>query len=246
MIAVSVVSHGHGTMVIQLIQQLLLCPEIEQIVLTQNIPESVVPPSHVKLDIIKNSHPAGFGANHNAAFQRCTQPFFCVINPDISLPENPFPNLLSQLASHAAALSAPLVMAPDGRVENSIRHFPTPFTIFSKVVFGADDSFHVASGDPAFYPEWVAGMCMLFDSAKFKKINGFDTSFFLYYEDVDICTRLWKSGCPVVACPSTYVVHTARRESHRSLRFLRWHLCSMIRYFFKHFGRLPKPSRVTP
>ncbi len=244
MISVSIVSHGHDEMVNELILQLLVYPEIEQIVLTYNIPESVTPPSHAKLDIIKNGLPAGFGANHNAAFQRCTQPFFCVMNPDISLPENPFPSLLSSLESHDTALSAPLVLAPDGRLEDSIRHFPTPHTILFKVIFGVDDHYQVALGDQQFYPEWVAGMCMLFDSAMFRKVDGFDASFFLYYEDVDICTRLWKSGFKVVACPSTYVVHAARRESHRSLSFLRWHICSMARYFFKHFGRLPKTHRV--
>jgi hypothetical protein len=90
-----------------------------------------------------------------------------------------------------------------------------------------------------FYPEWVAGMFMMFRNSAYKKLNGFDEHFFLYYEDVDICVRAWKVGLKVLACPSVSVVHDARRESRRNIRYLWWHLTSMIRYFVKHWGRLP-------
>ena len=245
MITASIVSHGHGEMVNQLIQQLLVCPEIEQIILTRNIPEQVAPPLHAKLELIENSTPAGFGANHNAAFLRCTQPFFCVINPDISLSDDPFPDLLAVFTAHGVALSAPLVINPEGGVEDSIRHFPTPCSLLAKALMRTDGRYQITPEQEPFCPEWVAGMFMLFDSAKFRVIGGFDTVFFLYYEDVDICTRFWKSRHKIVVCPSTQVIHAARRESHRNWRFLRWHITSMLRYFCKHLGRLPNTQAVS-
>ena len=48
------------------------------------------------------------------------------------------------------------------------------------------------------YPEWVAGMFMLFVSEKFNLINGFNNKYFLYYEDVDICARLWKKKFKII------------------------------------------------
>jgi hypothetical protein len=45
--------------------------------------------------VLKNSHPKGFGANHNAAFQVTESPYFAVVNPDIRLGVNPFPALLA-------------------------------------------------------------------------------------------------------------------------------------------------------
>ena len=97
----------------------------------------------------------------------------------------------------------------------------------------------MTSGQASFHPEWVAGMFMLFRSQDFARLGGFDEAFFLYYEDVDICVRAWKQGMKIVACPQVSVVHDARRDSHRSARHIRWHLASMVRYFFKHWGRLP-------
>ena len=82
-------------------------------------------------------------------------------------------------------------------------------------------------------------MFVLFRSADFEKLRGFDPKFFLYYEDVDICVRAAKVGIGLIVCPSAVVIHDARRDSHRSLRHLRWHLASMGRYFLKYWGRLP-------
>lgn len=241
MISVSVVSHGHGVMVEHLIRQLADCPEIGQIILTRNIPETSDLQPGGKLEIIDNQVPAGFGANHNVAFRRCREPFFCIVNPDIELPENPFPTLQSCLLEHNAALAAPLVLSSDGKIEDSVRRFPTIFSLLSKTFGGPDGRYSVAPNQAPFSPEWVAGMFMLFKSIDYKVMDGFDAGYYLYYEDVDICVRLWKAGLRIVFCPSVSVIHAARRESHRNWRFLRWHIFSMLRYFLKHSGRLPRP-----
>jgi hypothetical protein len=50
----------------------------------------------------------------------------------------------------------------------------------------------------------------------------------------------------ILACPKVSVIHDARRDSHRRLRHLRWHLASIVRYFWKHCGRLPRVPEVQP
>lgn len=226
-------------MVESLVASLLGFPEIAQIVVTRNIPESLLFPPSSQVTVIDNPFPKGFGANHNAAFEHCQQPFFCPMNPDIELLGNPFPELTLAIDQSGAALVAPLVIAPDGQIEDSVRHFPTVRSLARKVFGGADGRYPLVAGQTSFHPEWVAGMFMLFRGADFKRLGGFDERFFLYYEDVDICVRAWKLGMKITACPQVSVVHDARRDSHRSVRHLRWHLASMARYFLKHWGRLP-------
>ena len=240
LISVSIVSHGHGTMVERLVASLLDCPEVSQIVITRNIPEVLDLVSSDRLTVVDNPVPKGFGANHNAAFEHCHKPFFCPLNPDIELLENPFPDLLAAMKLTGSAIVAPLVTAPDGQLEDSIRHFPTIFSLARKLTSGVDGRYQIKSDQAVFYPEWVGGMFMLFRSDDFMRLRGFDEGFFLYYEDVDVCARAWKQGMKIIACPQVSVVHDARRDSHRSTRYLRWHLASMARYFWKHWGRLPK------
>jgi len=240
LIAVSIVSHGHGDMVGILVGQLLAFPQVAQIILTLNVPESVALPNDARVMVIGNTEPKGFGANHNAAFGVCTQTFFCPLNPDIEFDRNPFPVLSAALGDNRVALAAPLVRSPDGKIEDSMRRFPTPGSLLMKGLGGSDGRYFVRHDQADFCPEWVAGMFMLFRSKDFHDLGGFDERFFLYYEDVDICARVWKKGMKVLACPQGCVVHDAQRESRRRLRHLRWHLASMARFFWKHWGRLPR------
>lgn len=229
-------------MIVNLASALLALPEVSRILVTLNIPEEVVLPVDARLEIILNSTPQGFGANHNRAFYRSNTSYFCPLNPDVQLNENPFPTLLIALDSGLAGLSAPLVIGTDGGIEDSIRHFPTITGLVKKTAGIDDGSYAITAGQADFHPEWVGGMCMLFRRDVYKKLNGFDEGFFLYYEDVDICIRTWQAGFQVIACPSTTIIHNARRDSHRNIRHLLWHLSSMVRYFWKHFGRLPNVS----
>lgn len=246
-VTVSLVSHGHGEMVSALLQDMAGLPQIAHVVLTLNIPEplpSVPEGLQHRLTVIENSAPKGFGANHNAAFKHCKTTYFCVLNPDIRIHQNPFPDLLATLGTAQSGLVAPLVMNSSGAIEDSVRFFPTPWRIFYKVLGISHGRYPISAGAAVQNVDWVAGMCMLFRAEVFQSLAGFDEEYFLYYEDVDICVRAWKQGFSVVVCPTASVIHDAQRASHRNLRFLRWHLASMLRFFCKHLGRLPS-SKVT-
>lgn len=239
-VTISIVSHGHGQMVVQLLEQLLIFPEVAQILLTCNIPEVLEIPSDIRIVLIKNTSPCGFAANHNAAFALCENSYFCPLNPDIEFTTNPFRPLLEALHFYRAALVVPLIVSEEGRVEDSLRRFPTLASLWRKYLGGNGGRYNVDSEYLAFSPDWAAGMFLLFRTRDFELLGGFDRGFFLYYEDVDICARAWKAGMKIVACPFVIVLHKARRESHKNLQFFRWHLESMARYFWKHWGRLPK------
>lgn len=240
MITASVISHGHGIMVCRLVSQLLECPEISKVIVTLNIPEDISLPKNARIDTIRNNFPLGFAANQNQAFSRSSEGFFCVLNPDITLSENPFGQLISVMEKSGADISAPRVISPQGKVEDSVRRFPTFLGLLARVLRLSTGQVRFDVTSQPFYPDWVAGMFMLFRSASYARLGGFDEDYFLYYEDVDICVRTWNLGMKIVVFPTISVIHDARRESHQNLRHLRWHLTSMARYFWKHMWRLPQ------
>ena len=239
MVTISIVSHGHGTMVVSLINQLLRLPEVGQIVLTANIPEKLDLPLDSKIMILKNEFPLGFAANHNRAFELSKESYFCPLNPDIELLNNPFPTLLSLFIDAKVGMVAPQVNSPNGFREDSWRRFPNPFSIILKLLIKSDGTYELPNNALPFSPDWVAGMFMLFSSDVFRSLGGFDQKFFLYYEDVDICARLRLSGYKLLTSNTVAVVHNARRDSRRKWRHFVWHLSSMARFFLKHTGRLP-------
>ena len=228
-ITVSIVSHGHGRMVSRLVEDLLGCPEVETLFVTQNILEAEEFPFSERVVFQKNPKPKGFGGNQNAAFTDSAAPFFCVLNPDICLKENPFPKLLASFSNPRVALVAPKIITPEGQEEDSARKFPTLRSLVSKAVGGSNGTYPELNSSP----DWVGGMFMLFRSDVFREIGGFDEKFFLYYEDVDICWRLRQKEYEIKFVPSVEVIHDARRESRKNWRYARWHLASMARYLIK-------------
>jgi N-acetylglucosaminyl-diphospho-decaprenol L-rhamnosyltransferase len=243
-ISISVVSHGQATLVDQLLSDIeFYCSTTSiELILTLNLEESLPfdPDSfYFKINVIRNAVPLGFAANHNQAFEHATGQFFCVLNPDIRLNSNPFPALLEALEDAAVGVAAPLVLGEGGRIEDSARHFPSPLKILCKLVGRCKGSDYLIENE-TIYPDWVGGMFMLFRSETFKKLDGFDQRYFLYYEDVDLCARLRLLGYEVVLCPAANVIHYAHRSSHQNFRYFRWHLNSMMRFFFSNvYWRLP-------
>lgn len=192
---------------------------------------------------MQNATPKGFGTNHNAAFKYCDTPFYCVLNPDVILREDSFSNLLACLKKNDAAVAGPLVISSTGLQEDSWRKFPTAFTLFLKAL-GKDVTIIKRAGEQtAIFPDWVAGMCMLFKSSSYRAVNGFDERLFLYYEDVDICARLCMLDHIIVACPVATVIHNAQRASRRKWNHMRWHISSMTKYLARYSLNMPRNRR---
>lgn len=241
-VTVSIVSHGHGALLPGLIEDLAACPEVSAVIVTRNIPEpDILSARPARLTVVDNPRPKGFGANHNAAFRTVRTPFFLVLNPDVRLEGNPFPALLACLADERVALCAPAVVNPTGALEDSARRFPSLADLTLKALGRYDGHLSYALGDPPRTAPWLAGMFMLMRGTDYADLGGFDEGFFLYYEDVDLCARLWRSGRRVMLCPAVHVVHDARRTSRRNLQYMCWHAASIARYLRKHALRSDPP-----
>jgi GT2 family glycosyltransferase len=203
-----------------------------QVILTVNVPEAV--PAGTSAELVHNSQPRGFGANHNAAFRRAKGDYFCVLNPDIRLPRDPFPALLDELREPTVGVVAPRIVDPAGRTEDSVRRFPTFGSLLRKLLGSESGAEYTLDAGPVAV-DWVGGMFMLFRRDAFERVRGFDERFFLYYEDVDICRRLHRAGFRVMATPRAQAIHEAQRASRRNPRHMAMHARSMLRYLTTNY-----------
>lgn len=243
-VAVSVVSHGHGQMVVDLVHQLLKCSEVGRIIVTSNVPEVLELPDNSRILFINNAKPKGFGANHNSAFIHAQLPWFVVINPDVVLTDNPFPDLLMTADAINVGIVSPRAQGVTGMPEDCWRRFPTILSLVQKFAGGADGRYQQPQvGSRALEVDWVSGLCMLFPSAVYDRLNGFDERYFMYYEDVDICVRTWRMGMRVLACTEACLIHEAQRASRRNLKHMRWHAASMLRYLLTQSWRLVRANK---
>lgn len=231
-LTLSVVSHGHGALLEQLLHDLDSCESLvgARVVVTLNLADEAFDVSRYRRItpmVTRNAQPRGFGANHNAAFQHCSTRWFAVVNPDLRIPpgHDPFQELVKHGEVNAQlALMAPVVLNSHQAIEDSVRGNLTPAAVLMRRLSAQ------RSADPhssAF--RWFAGMCMVFRASAFQAVGGFDERYFLYCEDYDICARLHLKGYELKQVKGSRVIHDAQRDSHRSAKHLRWHIQSLLR-----------------
>ncbi len=179
----------------------------------------------------------GYGENNNLNFKNLapkSDDLFIVCNPDITLQVNQLELLFKKVRkSNSSIYGVKVYESKDLNVYSSHnRKFPALLDpiislVFKKKLFARD-------ADIFANPDWIGGGFMIFKSEDFKKLNGFDKRYFMYYEDTDICHRAKKMKMEITYDPEFYVVHEAKREGRKlfSKHFF-WNLKSMLKYFLR-------------
>ena len=113
-----------------------------------------------------------------------------------------------------------------GEIEDYKRSDLTLRNLIMRNVFKKNEQTH----------DWYAGMFLIVRGKCFKDLSGFDPQFFMYVEDCDFCTRARASGYKVEDIIQNRVVHHARRNSRRSVKYMLWHITSILKYWRKRYG----------
>jgi N-acetylglucosaminyl-diphospho-decaprenol L-rhamnosyltransferase len=225
----SVVSHGQMRLVNLLVDDLIrhAGPGLRRLVITVNVPEEeALRADHAPFEVlvVRNDRAKGFGANHNQAFKHCETDWFAVLNPDLRLDHDVLGALLA-FATPTDGLLAPTILDSDRTPADAARRVPTPMRLagrkFGQPRPGPDNDF-----------DWLAGMCLLVNARAFRSLGGFDERFFMYCEDTELCLRMQNAGWRLRWIKRICVVHDARRQSRRSLAYLRWHVASLLSLWF--------------
>jgi len=179
-----------------------------------------------------------------------------VSNPDVTIDASVIPVLVSTGESDSAIGSVgPTVLTAEGEIYPSAREVPSirigighalfsnlwPDNPWTRTYKRSDDV--VVQRDAG----WLSGSCLLVRRSAFEELDGFDTGFFMYFEDVDLGYRLTKAGYRNVFQPAVSVVHTgAHSTSSNQAAMVAAHHDSARRFIAKKYpGRLLAPIRWT-
>jgi len=227
-LVISIVSHNQQALCEHLLRSIDKFAQTKlhdvMIVVTENTrAENTAKSERFEVKKINNLRCKGFGANHNAAFERFESDVFFIVNPDIIINK---PLDLDQLVEHISwnriDVSSPQVLGASGAVEDYKRADLTITNLLRRKLFKNNvEKF-----------DWLAGMFLVVNSTSFRKLQGFDTDFFMYVEDCDLSMRARKAGMKIGDIGVFSVVHDARRKSTKSFKHFRWHITSLLRYWF--------------
>lgn len=149
--------------------------------------------------LLRNTSNLGFGVANNRALQRCTTRYALLLNPDCLLA----PGVVDMLLAHAEAYPRAAIIAPHlFRRNHSLElSYRWPATHWQ------------SSGPAAEAPccvGFVSGAVMLLNMQVMGDIGFFDESFFLYYEDEDLCQRVFEAGREIIVVPQAEITHISR------------------------------------
>ncbi len=193
----------------------------------------------------------GFAGGANWGARQAKAPLLLFLNPDVVPEPGSWARLRETLLAHpAAGLAAPRLVNPDGTLQDSARRFYSAQTLLLRRfplnrLFPQHPSVRhhlMKDWDHTGVKEidWALGAAMLVRREALPERGIFDERFFLYFEDVDLCYRLWDSGWEVLYDSQAVMIHQHRRESAREgfhpakLR----HFSSLLRFLWKHHFRL--------
>ena len=225
---ISIVSHNQQALCARLLSSIdnfALSKRHEVIIaLTENtLAENDLKSERFPTYNVTNLRHKGFGANHNSAFERFESDFFLIVNPDIILNANLDLDLIvEQLIRDQFDISSVQIVGVSGAIEDYKRADLTFSNLLKrKVLRNNVEKF-----------DWLAGMFLIVNSTSFRKLKGFDTDFFMYVEDCDLSMRAQNFGMKIGDLEGFSIVHDARRASTKSFKHFKWHITSLLRYWF--------------
>ena len=141
----------------------------------------------------------GFGAANNHALRETQTEYALLLNPDCEINSEHIIRLVDTADIYPdAAIVAPQLLTADKRPEINYR--------WPQMVWRS-------SGPGASAPTcvgFVCGAAMLLRLSAFNGDDFFDERFYLYYEDDDLCLRLWQQKKSLIINPDCLAIHRSR------------------------------------
>nr|WP_245620732.1 glycosyltransferase family 2 protein [Cryptosporangium arvum] len=210
----------------------------------------------------------GYGALVNAGFESTKSEYVFVMNADTTLTASALSSLVALLdRSPEVGLVAPRLRFPDGRQQDSAFSFYRPVTVFNRrTPLGRTSQGRldlarfrrpmalVEAGDADMVEaDWVLGAAFLVRREAIASVGPFDHRYFLYFEDVDWCLRMWRQGWRVGISTDAVCEHGLAKASEASglasaiRNRLFWvHVRSAVRFFAKHGLAPTRGKRARP
>ncbi len=206
----------------------------------------------IQVEVVPNR---GYGAAANAGYRRAAGDFLLTLNPDTVVCPGAITSLATALTSNpGVGLVGPTLRYPNRTLQPSRRRFPTAWTpMFESTILEEwfpdnrwTRRYHMRdTGAPQQDTEsvdWLVGAAFLARRAAIDATGGFDESFFLYGEELELCHRMRRHGWDVRYVPEATVIHheaasTSQDRLGSRLQFDRGRVRAQCKVHGEHVAR---------
>lgn len=208
------------------------------------------------IKVVKLDDNYGFGKANNAGLKESTGEYIFLLNPDTICHDNSIKMLLDCLkADQTIGVISPNLINSESKPTHSFRRAgdgiitELNFALFGipyKILYGNDFEYNHSNNQLSV--AYSCGAAMMMKREIFDKVGGFDETFFMYYEDQDLCNRIKKTGLRIVNEPTAIIQHlegtsislNSRREELIIQSRKKYFLKTMPQWHFKAANILTK------
>jgi N-acetylglucosaminyl-diphospho-decaprenol L-rhamnosyltransferase len=187
----------------------------------------------------------GYGRAANLGVPQAPGEWVLVANPDVTFEPGALDTLLAAAQRWPSAGSlGPAIVSPDGALYPSARSLPALGRGIGHALCGWwwpanpwTAAYRRERGTPEEGPVgWLSGSCLLLRRSAFDAVAGFDPTYFMYFEDLDLCERLGRAGWQNVYVPTAVVAHSGAHATSRApAAMLAAHHRSAYRYLARRY-----------
>lgn len=204
-----------------------------------------------QVQFIWNTTNEGFSKANNIAAQKATGNYILFLNPDTIIAKDSIEKCLAfhDGKPNVGALGIKMIDGGGDYLKESKRGFPTPLSalfkfsglaqIFSNSTIFATYYLGHLSPDTNNAVPILSGAFMMVKSDILKMTNGFDESFFMYGEDIDLSYRIEKAGHTNYYLADSAIIHFKGESTKKdNQRYVKLFYGAMQLYVVKHYGKI--------
>ena len=192
------------------------------------------------VQIIPGRGNIGFGQANNLLAEHARASYLLLLNPDTQLADPAIDSLLAFARSQPAAAWGGLTTFPDGSLDGgNFLTIPTLGGIARDVVGLGGRGRERDRLEQLAVPERVDVLCggfMLVSREAWGAVGGFDPSFLLYSEEIDLFTRLRAAGHEVWLCPGSRIIHDIGSGNAYTPARMRYTQTGLMHYARRHWS----------
>ncbi len=208
--------------------------------------ESMLEQEFPEVKLVNMGYNRGFSVANNLGIHNSKGRFLLLLNSDTQILNSSLQKMVDHLEEHSeVGAIGPRQVDSEDRFTPSCGHFPTimsemvrkivhyQITVNNYLIRDYLDDWHAQR--PAV--DWVSGSCMMIRREALQKTGLLDEQFFMYFEDIDLCTRIRKAGWSIQYLSTANIRHFGGASAkHNLMRVLTEYRKSQIYFAWKYYG----------
>jgi len=185
--------------------------------------------------VLFNDINGGFAYAMNQGLAIASGEILVIMNSDVKVKKN-IHLMANYLLEHPkVGIIGPRIENGHYIIQDSFRHFLNPLNFITRHFMRLTNRKMRINCNSIYTVDWIIGAFMMFSRNAYETVGGLDEEYFLYCEDMDFCTRMYKEGFHVVYYPEAIVEYEGTRSARKSLKYARIFMTSLLHYWRK-FG----------